>query len=70
VQRLLLLPTKNHAHNMRWKKMMGRLNSGRFEYVGLSEFIGLFEGVREDVDLEEKKLEERKRRGSLSRRNR
>ena len=69
IQRLLQLPTKNHAHYNRWKKMMAKLNSGRYEDCGLPEFISLFEGVAEDIDLEEKKMEERKRRGSLSRRN-
>ncbi|GMH70973.1 hypothetical protein TrLO_g7500 [Triparma laevis f. longispina] len=69
VQRLLQLPTRNHAHNNRWKKMMGKLNSGKYEDCGLPDFISLFENVQEDVNIEEQKLEERKRRGSLSRRN-
>jgi len=67
VQRLLMLPTKKHAHNLRWKKMMAKLNSGKFEEVGPPEFINLFEDVQEDIDLEEKKLEERKRRGEIKR---
>ena len=50
VQRLLLLPAKNHARSKRWKSLMNNLNGGKFEDVGISEFFTLFDNVQDDTN--------------------